>query len=108
MIAIDWTCIDTAEDRAAREAQARAAAAAAACARRILAVCNEHAQINLASAAAAGLLAADDLQTYRTGLAWVAAMRQAWRPIAEAGADPADDTAWPAVPDGVAALARRF
>jgi hypothetical protein len=107
-ISIDWGQMDDAAVQTARAAEARRQAAAAQCARRILAVCNEHAQINLASAAAAGLLSEDDLATYRLGLAWVTAMRQHWRHLADLHLDPADDSNWPGAPPAVAALARRF
>lgn len=101
----------SAESLAAEAARALAAAkdaARAECRRRILAVCDETAQINLAAAVAAGMIAGDDLDTYRAGLAWVDAMRGTWEGLAEAGADLADDANWPDVPAGVAELAARY
>lgn len=100
--------IRTADDIAAAALAERMEVARVECRRRIMAVCDETAQINLAAAAAAGLLSAGDLATYQTGLAWVAQMRAAWRPMAEAGEDPADNAHWPAIPPGVADLAARF
>ena len=76
--------------------------------RRILAVADETAQINLAAAVAAQVITAEELAAYRAGLAWVAGMRAAWGPMADAGLDPSDDANWPAVPAGVAELAGRF
>lgn len=105
---IDLTQLVTAEDKAARALVAAKEAARAECRRRILAVCDETAQINLAAAVAAGAITDDDLDTYRAGLAWVDAMRATWEGLAEAGADIGDDANWPAVPDGVAELAARF
>lgn len=78
------------------------------CRRRIFAICDETAQVNLAAACAAGLLAPAQLLIYQSGLAWVHDMRAAWRPMGEAGADPEDDANWPAVPAGVADLAAEF
>jgi hypothetical protein len=100
--------IRTAADRAVEAAARARAIASAECRRRILAVASESTQMNLASAAAAGLLDEADLAAYRAGLGWVAAMRATWAPLAEAGADPADDAAWPACPPEAAALAARF
>lgn len=100
--------IKTAEDKAAEALAAAKDAARRECRRRILAVCDETAQINLAAAVAAGLITGADLETYRAGLAWVEAMRATWAGLAEAGADLADDANWPVVPDGVAELAARY
>jgi hypothetical protein len=104
---IDWKQIVTAETVAAEAKAERLAAAKAECRRRIFAVANETAQINLAAVAAAGLLNAGDKAIYATGLAWVAAMRAACATAAVAS-DATDDALWPAIPPGVAALAARF
>lgn len=77
-----------AEALAARKAECRA---------RIVAVCDQIAQINLAAAAAAGALTPKDAETHRALLAWVDAMRAAC-----ATGD------WPDVPAGVAELAAKF
>jgi len=100
--------IKTAEDRAAEALEAAKDAARAECRRRILDAVDETAQINLAAAVAVGLLSDEELSIYRAGLGWVARMRAAWGPIAEAGKDPADDANWPAPPPGAAELAARF
>lgn len=105
---IDLTQLITAEDKAHAALAARTEAARAACARRIGAVVNQTAQMNLAAAAAGGLLAAADAATYRAGLAWIAAMRAAWRGLADSGRDPDDDGNWPAPPAAVVDLGRRF
>jgi len=81
--------------------QARQAARAE-CRRRILDVADLTAQVNMASAAAAGEMEAGALATYRSGLRWVAAMRRAWPDVAAGTRD------WPEVPAGVADLAARF
>lgn len=104
---IDWGSVITAETIAAQVAAGRLAAAKAECRRRIFAVANETAQMNLAAVAAAGLMTAPDRATYAAGLAWVAAMRAACTAAAKAD-DPSADALWPAVPDGVAALAARY
>ena len=88
-------------DAGAKAEAARAAALVARkadCRMRIHAVADQIAQINLAAAAAAGALSADQMQVYRAGLAWVDAMRAA----CASGAD------WPDLPAGVASLAAQF
>lgn len=105
---IDFTQVITAEDKLAGELAAARDAARAECRRRIVAVCNETAQINLAAAVVNGALSGDDLATYRAVTAWIADMRAAWRPLAETGRAPGDDANWPAAPPGAAGLAARF
>lgn len=95
---IDFSQVITAEDRAAAVAAAALEARKAECRARIFAVADSIAQINLAAAAAAGALSAEQMATYRAGLAWVDAMR--------AACTSGDD--WPAVPAGVAELAAHF
>lgn len=92
-----------AETQAMRDTTARAE-----CSRRIFAVCDGIAQINLAAAAAAGLLTTDQMNTYRTGLAWVNEMRATWPVLAAGDGVIADDANWPAIPPGVAELAALF
>ena len=75
---------------------------------RIYTVVDQTAQMNLASAAAAGLLSASDMTTYTEGLVWVAGMRQAWKDIVAQGLDPTDDLNWPSVPVAVQELAQRY
>lgn len=93
---------------AAQLAAQRQAAAREECRRRILAVVPETAQVNLTAAAVADLLPAADLAAFKAGLGWIAAMRAAWGPLAAGSADLYADASWPAVPEGVAALAARF
>lgn len=99
--------IRTADDRAADALAAAKQAAKAECRRRILSVMDATAQINLAAAAAAGDLSDSELAVYREALGWIGQMRATWRPMAEAGEDPADDAGWPARPDGLQALLDR-
>jgi hypothetical protein len=106
---IDWSRTVTAADRAAARRDARHAAAAAECRRRIDAVCDPLRREALAGAAIAGLLGAAEMARYRAAVTWIAAMRAR---RADLAADPAAalaaDASWPAVPEGVAALAARF
>ena len=105
---IDLSQLITADDKAALAKATRQEAAKLECRRRILAVCDETAQVNLAAAVAAGLLSEADLNAYRAGLAWVADMRGTWAKLAEDGVDLLDDANWPAVPDGVQEIASQF
>lgn len=77
------------------------------CRRRILAVANLDAQMNLASASSAGLLTAEQATTYTAGLQWVAAMRAAWRTLGTV-ADVTEDVHWPPIPVGVPELAALY
>jgi|GEM_PF-2994469 len=79
------------------------------CRRRILAVVNETAQINLAAAAAGDSLSPADLVTYKAGLDWIAAMRTKCRDLIVAGDDTykADDH-WPVPSQEIIALAAAF
>lgn len=109
MTNIDLSQLVTAEDKTAQALAERARAVRAECAMRIFAVADQAAQMNLASAAAVGLLDADQIATYKAGLSWVAAMRTACgAAIADPDLDHTADAAWPAVPAGVAELARAF
>lgn len=79
------------------------------CKKRIFAIADEIAQINLAAAAGAGLLLPADLLIYRAGLQWVDDMRQNCGALAtNHEADISDDASWPTVPAGVAELAERY
>lgn len=105
---IDLSKLITAEDRAAEDLAKRVQAAKAECRRRILSVADETAQMNMASAASAGLLTAAQMSAWKAALGWVAAMRSAWHGLANSGADLSDDTNWPALPAGVAELTAAF
>lgn len=105
---LDLSQLVTAEAKAAAALSARMEAARAECARRIVAVVNPTAQINLAAAAAGGLLSAADTVSYRAGLAWIGAMRAAWRAVAMSLRDPGADAHWPAPPTAVIDLGQRF
>jgi hypothetical protein len=96
---IDLSQLITAEDKAAGALVQAQYIAWAECRRRILAVVDETAQLNLSAAASAGLLTAEQLVAWKAILHWVGAMRAAWSAIAEDELDPKDDANWPAVPD---------
>lgn len=100
--------IKTATELGAEALAARKEAARRECRRRIFAVADETAQMNLTAARAAGLLSEAQQTVHTSGLTWVAAMRAAWEPMAIAGDDPLDDANWPAIPAGVADLAALF
>lgn len=100
--------ITTAAEKAEQDLALSMGDAKAECRRRILAVVNETAQINLAAAAAAGQLTPEQHSAYVAGLDWIMQMRLAWPALAASGADLADDANWPAVPAGTAALAGDF
>lgn len=104
---IDWMQMQPAEVLVAEAVAERVAAAKAECRRRILAVADETAQLNMTAASAAGLLSVQDRVTFAAALVWVAAMRAACA-AAAAAPDCTDDALWPAVPDGVADLSDRY
>ena len=105
---IDWTQLETPEARAAAQQAHRQAVARAECQRRLLAVASEATQINMAAAAAAGLLPKDQMTTYRAWVEWVAAMRVQAAVLADKALDPTDDACWPECPPEAIALARAF
>ncbi|PYE80806.1 hypothetical protein [Pseudoroseicyclus aestuarii] len=80
------------------------------CRRRIVAVVDEAAQLNLAGAAAGDLLTASQVIVYKAGLAWITAMRGVAEAMKEPGdnRDPSDDAHWPAPSAEVVALAGAF
>lgn len=105
---LDLSQLITAKAKAEALQAARQASARAECARRIAALAPPSTQINLAAAAAGGLLTEDEAAAHRAALVWIAAMRATWPRLAEAGLDPADPRHWPAPPDGLAALVLRY
>lgn len=105
---IDWTQIVTPQDVAAEAKAAVRKAAKAKCRRRIHVAASQNTQINLASAAAAGMLTVQDMESYRVFMVWIAAMRAAWRVLVETDVDLTRDASWPAVPSEVARFAGRF
>jgi hypothetical protein len=83
--------------------------AKAECRRRILDLVDETAQINLAAAAAAEVLTAEQLTTYKAGLAWIMSLRSTWPTLAaDADADLYDDANWPAPTQAMRDLAAAF
>ncbi len=105
---IDLSRMITAADKEAAAQEALRGTAREECRRRITALINATAQINLAAAAAAGLLTKRQIAVYQEGLAWIGCMRAVWPDLAQSGADPGDDANWPAVPPGMAQLADLF
>lgn len=79
------------------------------CSRRIFAIANSNAQMNMASFAAAGVFNASQMAAYTAGLQWIAAMR-AKCAVLIVNSDPAfaEDSSWPACPAAAAALAAQF
>lgn len=79
------------------------------CQRRILDVADSIAQMNMASAAAANMLTADQMTAYQSGLQWIAQMRGTWRGLAaDTSKDIAGDANWPTCPTAVVALSAGF
>lgn len=76
---------------------------------RIFAEASQNTQINLAGAAAAGLLTAEQITAFQSGLGWIAAMRAKGVELASnQDATFRDDIHWPVVPADAAALAAAF
>ena len=67
------------------------------CRTQILAVISSTAQLNLAAAAASGILNLEQMASYRTALGWIAAMREA-----------CTTGNWPPVPADIVTLAKQF
>ena len=106
---IDLSALVTAADKALNHDMAQIARVKTVCRRRIFAVIDEIAQINLAAAVAADQLPEDRLETYRLGLDLVKAMRDACQPlVADPSQDPERDDCWPPVPAGVAEMAAQY
>lgn len=101
--------ITPARDIAAQDRATRRAAIKAECRRRILAVLNETAQMNLAGDAAAGRLDRADRSAHAASLAWRDAMRARAAELGtRARTDFTEDAAWPAPDARIADLAARF
>lgn len=103
---------------AAHEAQARRAQIIAECRRRIYAAASVETQLNMAAAAVAASAktasqrSSDEtamLTAFAAATAWIAAMRGAINTLAtDPSANITADSAWPALPPEVAALAAQF
>lgn len=84
-------------------------AVASECQRRIYAVASQNCQMNMTAWVASGQASDADKAAFAGALGWVQAMRGAFASLAAAqDATFTGDAHWPAVPDGVAALAARF
>ncbi|WP_083099514.1 hypothetical protein [Pseudophaeobacter leonis] len=103
-----WSFREKTTEVLAQEHDAAQDAGRLECRRRIFAVVDEMAQINLAAAAGAGLLSAEQMAAYIAGLEWITQMRGTWAGLVDTGADLSDDANWPAVPDAAATLAATF
>jgi hypothetical protein len=99
----------TAEDLATQARDQLHALSKAECRRRILAVISSNAQMNLAAAAAGGILTKPQMTAFRAGVAWIGAMRNTAATLADAGDEdfPQDDK-WPDVPEEAIALAQLY
>uniref|UniRef100_UPI00111C3BC5 hypothetical protein n=1 Tax=Pseudophaeobacter leonis TaxID=1144477 RepID=UPI00111C3BC5 len=95
-----WSQRAKSETELAPDLAARLDEGKAECRRRIFAVVDEMAQINLVAAASTGLLSDAQRAAYIAGLGCITQMRGTWPGLVEAGADLSDDANWPAVPDG--------
>lgn len=79
------------------------------CGRRIYAIASDSAQKNMLANFVAGNLTPEDEAAFRAGTNWIRSMQETCRQlIGTADAGYAEDSKWPAVPDGVVALAARF
>ena len=84
-------------------------AVASECQRRIYAVASQNCQMNMTAYVASGQASDADKATFAAALGWVQAMRAAFASLVAAHDETfADDAHWPALPDGVAALAAKF
>lgn len=87
----------------------RMVAIKASCTARIKAILDANTVSNIQGAFLADTLTADEKAIFATGHAWVTDMLAACRAMVDdPDADWESDTAWPALPDGVADLAVRF
>lgn len=81
---------------------------AAECSRRIFEKASANRQMNLASAASAGLMDETAMGLWRLALGWVASMRATWQPLAAGVDDIHNDANWPDLPAGVQDLLDQF
>lgn len=96
-------------EMAEQDHQRRLSEARIACQKRIYAVADLHAQMNIGAASGAGLLSTAQMDAWRAGLAWVAQMRAAWRPLADdTSKDINSDDSWPKCPQATIELAAAF
>ncbi len=99
----------TPEEREAEMLAIRINAVKSECVRRIYAVVDAHAQINLASTSSARLLTDEQMNRYRAGLGWIVTMRANCASlIGDNEVDYLANVAWPGLPEGVEELAAEF
>ncbi len=101
---VDLSRLITAQDRATRNDTARAARIKAACAARITAVLDDRTLLNIQGAAILGTLKKPDMDVFRAGRGWIAAMQAECRRAIAAG----DSPSWPEAPAGLSDLADAF
>jgi hypothetical protein len=101
---IDFSQTITTKDKKAAQDEIKLTIARAQCHRRITQVCSEIRQINLSTAAAAGVMNLADMERYRALQRWISDMRATWQPLAQAAQDPAEQRHWPIVPEAVLVL----
>lgn len=89
-------------------AEERVSLARRECQRRIYAVADLHAQMNMSAVAGAGLMTTDQMDAWKAGLLWIEQMRANWEPLAAGTDDITDDANWPTCPVAAAALADGF
>lgn len=94
----------TSEDKAATAVAAAISAIKADCGARIIAELDQNTLLNIQGAAISGELTADEMEVFKAGRTWVAAMQDASRAAIVGGVDPV----WPELPDGVAELAAEY
>jgi hypothetical protein len=116
----DFTAVDTSITTAGRRIKVvntegvarpddRMTEAAQECSRRIYAIADATAQMNMASAASAGIMSTDQLDAWKQALFWVGQMRGTWRGLAaDVSKIITDDANWPTCPVAAAALADGF
>lgn len=109
MTNIDFAQVITIEDKAALHSEQHRERVKAACRRRILAVCNEVTQVNLAAANGTGRLMPEQQLHYRALLQWIDDMRQVCRRLQQDMSAKIETQAhWPDLPEGAAELAASF
>jgi hypothetical protein len=101
---IDTSKMITAEARAAQAAEERALMIKAVCEASIKAILDDNTVKNLMGAALVGGLSDEQRGVFAAGQLWVQAMIGACRTAIATGTEPA----WPAIPDGLEALAQEF
>lgn len=101
---IDFSKVITAQEKATQAAQMRAAALKKECENEIKGILDDNTVKNMFGAKMLGNLTADEETVFAAGQAWVMNMILECRRAVADG----DDPVWPAVPDGLIALAEKY